>query len=154
MKQPHHFIKVLVLVLLGLLVATAFGMTSMWGSARPTVVEETLDPALVAKGKQIFRYDTFGDEAYWTDTLRMHEVITRSVSPATALKVGLKVDVDVLPQAMQAAITSGQIDLNDPATTIALLKLNAVLGLKGTVRTVGEIGRASCREGGEEAVGH
>jgi mono/diheme cytochrome c family protein len=97
---------------------------------------EPLDPVLVAQGKEIFRFDTFGDEKYWTDTLRMHEVIQRGVSPAAALGVGLKVDVDSLPQAVKDALAAGQVDLNSPATTVTLLKLNAVVGLKGQVQTV------------------
>jgi mono/diheme cytochrome c family protein len=92
-----------------------------------------LDPELVAEGKTIFRFDTFGDETFWTDTLRMHEVIRTSVSPATALSVGLKVDVDALPQSVKDALASGQIDLDDPATTVALLELGAVVGLVGEV---------------------
>jgi cytochrome c553 len=99
-------------------------------------LERPLDPALVAEGRDIFRFDTFGDEVYWSDTLRMHEVIATTVSPATALQVGLKVDADALPQAVKAAIGAGQVDLTDPATTVTLLKLNAVVGLKGTVQTV------------------
>ncbi|MGH7506581.1 MAG: hypothetical protein ACRELX_13055 [Longimicrobiales bacterium] len=95
-----------------------------------------LDPALVAEGQEIFRYDTFGDEAYWTDTLRMHEVVASSVSPALALQVGLKVDVDALPAEVQQALAAGEVDLDDPATTVTLLKLDAVLGLRGTVETV------------------
>src|SRR5262245_39186618 len=81
-----------------------------------------LDPALVASGKDIFRFDTFGDDAYWTDTLRLHEVIENGVSPAAALSVGLKVDVDALPESVRNAIAAGQVDLNSPATTVALLK--------------------------------
>jgi mono/diheme cytochrome c family protein len=95
-----------------------------------------LDPQLVAQGKDIFRFDTFGDEVYWTDTLRMHEVIASGVSPKTALAVGLKVDSDALPESVKAAIAAGQVDLDDPATTVTLLKLNAVVGLQGTVETV------------------
>jgi hypothetical protein len=98
---------------------------------------EQLDPALVAEGKEIFRFDTFGDEKYWTDTLRMHEVIESAVTPAAALSVGLKVDVDALPQAVRDALAAGQVDLNSTATTLALLKLNAVVGVKGQVETVG-----------------
>ena len=98
---------------------------------------EPLDPALVAQGKEIFRFDTFGDEKYWTDTLRMHEVIQRAVTPAAALGVGLKVDADALPQAVKDALAAGQVDLDSPATTVTLLKLNAVVGLKGQVQTVG-----------------
>jgi mono/diheme cytochrome c family protein len=92
--------------------------------------------ALVAEGKQIFRFDTFGDEAKWTDTLRLHEVIPAAVDPTTALAVGLKVDAEALPPDVVAGIQNGSISLTDPATTVALLKLDAVVGLKGTVETV------------------
>jgi mono/diheme cytochrome c family protein len=98
---------------------------------------EQLDSSLVREGKDIFRFDTFGDEQYWTDTLRMHEVIESGVSPATALAVGLKVDVDSLPDAIKSALAAGQVDLDDPATTVALLKLNAVVGVRGEVSSVG-----------------
>ncbi|HXT49063.1 MAG TPA: hypothetical protein VN717_10525, partial [Gemmatimonadaceae bacterium] len=95
-----------------------------------------LSPALIAQGKDIFRFETFGDESFWTDTLRMHEVIEHAVDPTTALAVGLKVDTDSLPPGVVAAIQSGAISLTDPATTVALLKLNAVVGVKGTVQNV------------------
>jgi cytochrome c5 len=92
--------------------------------------------ALVAQGKQIFRSDTFGDEAFWTDTLHMNDVITAAVDPVTALSVGLKVDSEALPPAVVTAIQQGQVDLTSPATTITLLKLNAVVGVKGTVESI------------------
>ena len=113
---------------------------------------------LVAQGQQIFRFDTFGDETQWTDTLRLHETIRTAVDPTTALSVGLKVDSQALPAAVVAGIQNGTVDLKSPATTVALLKLDAVVGLKATVETVNgkdtltrvgvtcEIGRASCRE--------
>ena len=88
-------------------------------------------PAQIASGQQIFRFDTFGDDSFWTDTLRIHEIITAAVSPATALSVGLKVDADALPPGLLQSA-----DLNSPATTVALLKLKAVVGLKGTVETI------------------
>lgn len=94
------------------------------------------DTTQAEQGKQIFRFDTFGDEAQWTDTLRMHEVIRTAVDPVTALSVGLKVDAEALPVAVVNGIQNGRIDLTSPATTVALLKLNAVIGLKGTVETV------------------
>ncbi|MEA2723465.1 MAG: hypothetical protein QOH59_1236 [Gemmatimonadales bacterium] len=97
---------------------------------------EPPDPALAAQGKEIFRFDTYGDETFWTDTLRMHEVIQAAVDPTTALAVGLKVDAEALPAEVVAGIQSGAISLTDPATTVALLKLNAVVGLKGTVETI------------------
>jgi hypothetical protein len=82
-------------------------------------------------GKSIFRFDTFGDEQLWTDTLRMQHAL-KDVSPSTALSVGLKVDSDVLPPTLINAIKAGQ-GLNDPAVTIQLLKLNAVIGVIGKV---------------------
>jgi mono/diheme cytochrome c family protein len=88
-------------------------------------------PVMSAKprdGKAIFRFDTFGDEQLWTNTLRMHEVIATAVSPVAALGVGLKVDADALPADF---LTTH--DLNDPATTVELLRLNAVVGLMGKV---------------------
>ncbi len=94
---------------------------------------ETLDPLLVAQGRQIFRDSTFQDERFWTDTARMHEVVQGAVSPQLALQVGLKVDVDALPQGVKDALAAGQVDLTSPATTVTLLKLGAVVGLRGTV---------------------
>ena len=95
------------------------------------------DAALIALGKKTFRFDTFGDEAKWTDTLRIHEVIASAVDPTTALAVGLKVDVDALPADVQQGIKNGSVDLKSPQTTITLLKLNAVVGLVGQVTTEG-----------------
>src|SRR5690349_16676672 len=89
-------------------------------------------------GQQIFRYDTFGDEQLWTNVLRMHEVVA-SVDPATALAVGLKVDGDPLPPSVIAAIHAGQVDLTNPAVTTELLRLNAVVGLKGAVDGTGRL---------------
>ena len=93
-------------------------------------------PQTLAEGQQVFRFETFGDEQFWTDTARMHEVVQKSVSPALALKVGLKVDAEAIPADVAQAIKDGKVDLNSPATTVTLLKLNAVVGLKGTVTTV------------------
>jgi hypothetical protein len=89
-----------------------------------------------ASGKEIFRFDTFGDEQLWTDQLRMHEVIESSLDPRTALELGLKVDVDALPPAVRDGIANGQVDLTDPATTVALIKLNAVVGIMGKVERI------------------
>jgi hypothetical protein len=102
-----------------------------------------LTPATHARqpdGQAIFRFDTFGDEQLWTDVLRMHEVIP-TVDPATALAVGLKVDVEALPAEVIAALHAGQVDLTDPAVTVALLRLNAVVGVKGTVDQTGQLTR-------------
>ena len=99
------------------------------------------------EGKQIFRYDTFGDEVYWTDKLKLHQAIEGSkfggvgpgVSPKTALAVGLKVDMDALPADLVAKIKRGEVNLDDPATTLALIKLDSVLGLKGTFNIDGSL---------------
>jgi len=113
-------------------IAAGFAAVSCGGSDD----SDAQHAALVEQGKQTFRYDTFGDEVQWTDTLRMHEVISAAVDPTTALSVGLKVDADALPQAVVDGIRNGSISLTSPATTVALLKLNAVVGLKGTVETI------------------
>jgi len=124
-----------------LVVAACATQTPSYGAAPQTptgagAVTDDFSPATLAAGQNVFRFDTFGDEQFWTDTARMHEVVQRSVSPATALSVGLKVDADAIPADVAAAIKAGKVDLNDLATTVTLLKLNAVVGLKGTVTAV------------------
>ena len=102
---------------------------------------------LAAQGRNIFRFDTFGDEDFWGGTLGLHKAIEGAkfggvgpgVSPVTALSVGLKVDQDALPLSVVQAIQAGQVDLNDPATTLALLKLNAVVGVTGFFNTDGSL---------------
>ena len=131
-ERRASWIGAALLVAFGLLVATAF-VACDDGTTGPLDQPERLDPALVAQGKEVFRFETFDDERFWTDTARMHEVVQTSVSPELALAVGLKVDADALPQAVKDAIAGGQVDLTDPATTVTLLKLGAVVGLDGTV---------------------
>lgn len=106
---------------------------------------------MLTDGRKIFRFDTFGSEAFWGDALQLHKAIAGEknggvgpgVSPKTALSVGLKVDADALPAALVAQIKAGKVNLDDPATTIALLKLNAVVGVTafanpdGGVRSMG-----------------
>jgi len=94
-----------------------------------------VDTAFLDQGKNIFRFDTFGDETTWTDTLKMNQVIEAAVDPTTALAVGLKVDADALPQSVVDGISNGSISLKDPQTTLALISLDAVVGIKGTVAT-------------------
>jgi len=83
-------------------------------------------------GQEIFRFNTFNDEQLWTDVLRMHEVLP-SVPPATALAVGLKVDVDALPPPVIAALKEGRLNVKDPRVTVRLLEMNAVVGVVGKV---------------------
>ena len=95
---------------------------------------------MLAEGKQTFRFETFGDEAYWTDALQLNKAITGEknggvgggLSPKAALAAGLKVDMDVIPADVAAAIKAGKVNLDDPAVTLTLLQLNAVVGVKGT----------------------
>jgi hypothetical protein len=102
---------------------------------------------MIADGRQTFRFDTFGDQAFWGDTLQLHQAIEGAklggvgpgVSPKTALAVGLKVDVDALPPSLVQALKAGQVDLDDPATTLALLKLNAVVGVTGFFKPEGNL---------------
>jgi cytochrome c peroxidase len=106
---------------------------------------------MLAQGRQTFRFDTFGDQGFWGDTLQLHRAIEGQnlggvgpgVSPKTALAVGLKVDVDALPEQLREQLSAGQVNLDDPATTLALMKLNAVVGVTGffnpdgTLRSMG-----------------
>jgi mono/diheme cytochrome c family protein len=122
---------------IGLAMMGVFALVGGCGGGDDSSAQQA-DPAargnnLVAQGRQIFRFDTFGDEAKWTDTLRMHEIIAAAVDPTTALRVGLKVDADALPQSVKDGIAAGTVDLTSPATTLTLLKLDAVVGLKGRV---------------------
>ena len=94
---------------------------------------------LLDEGRRVFRYETFGDEAYWGETLKLHRAIAGAklggvgpgVSPKTALSVGLKVDVDAIPAPVAAALKAGKVDLDDPGSTMVLLKANAVVGVTG-----------------------
>jgi hypothetical protein len=103
--------------------------------------------AIFNQGRQIFRYDTFGDEAFWGDTLHLHQAIAGEhlggvgpgVSPKTALSVGLKVDADALPASLVEQIKAGKVNLDDPATTLALLKLNSVVGITGIFDKQGKL---------------
>ncbi len=117
----------------------AFVISAPATRAEQTVATSERERATRHKdGQAIFRFDTFGDEQFWTDVLRMHEVIP-TVDPATALAVGLKVDVDALPADLVKALRAGRVDLKNPAVTISLLRLNAVVGVKGTVDRGGRL---------------
>ena len=103
--------------------------------------------AMLEQGRKTFRFDTFGSEAFWGDALQLHKAIAGAknggvgpgVSPKTALAVGLKVDADALPPALKKQIAAGKVDLDDPATTIALLKLNAVVGVTAFANADGSV---------------
>lgn len=102
---------------------------------------------MAKQGRNTFRFDTFGDEAFWGDTLHLHQAIEGTklggvgpgLTPLTALAVGLKVDVDALPQSLIDALKQGKVNLNDPATTLVLLKLNSIVGVTGHFNSQGTL---------------
>src|SRR4029077_17759193 len=102
---------------------------------------------MMKEGQHIFRYDTFGSEAFWGDALQLHKAIAGEknggvgggVSPKTALSVRLQGDSDALPDSLKQQIKDGKVDLDDPATTLALLKLNSVVGVTGIFDKSGNI---------------
>jgi hypothetical protein len=108
---------------------------------------QTQATQLVDQGRQIFRFDTFGDEQFWGDSLKLHRAVAGAanggvgpgLSPRAALGVGLKVDVDALPPELQQALQRGEVDLDDPAVTLALLKLQAVVGVTGFFDSSGSL---------------
>jgi hypothetical protein len=125
---------------LALTLAVVFAVQSPTAGA-PQATRRAVERSAPGKpldGRSIFRFDTFGDEQLWTDVLRMHEVLP-GVSPATALSVGLKVDADALPRNVVRALRSGNVDVNDPAVTLQLLRVNAVVGVIGTVTDDGQL---------------
>jgi hypothetical protein len=145
-------------ILVGLILLTGLAVCSyhLVGAQKASAQTETTgfdalipdnsDRAL-KEGRHTFRFDTFGDEAWWGDTLHLHEAIEGAklggtgpgISPATALSLGLRVDLDALPQSLVQQIKMGKINLNDPAVTLALLKLNAVVGVTGRSNADGSL---------------
>jgi cytochrome c2 len=141
------FVAAAMMVLLG---AQTSATWEEQGKGKLTEAERTTDAnaqGMLSEGKQTFRFDTFGDEVFWSDTLQLHRAIAGAnqggvgpgVSPKTALAVGLKVDSDALPGSLVAQLKHGRVNLDDPATTLALLKLDAVVGVKGTFNQTGNL---------------
>ena len=101
----------------------------------------------IAEGKRTFRFNTFGDEVFWGDALKLHQAIAGAanggvgpgLSPNQALALGLKVDVEALPGSLKRDLKAGRVDLDDPATTLALLRLNAVVGVTGFFQGNGQL---------------
>lgn len=134
-----------VFLIVAIVAMTRSASVGAQGTNKNPVIENATQK--LQAGEQTFRFDTFGDEAFWGDTLKLHQAIEGAklggvgpgVSPATALAVGLKVDVDALPSNLLQQIQKGQVNLNDPAVTLALLKLNAVLGVTGVFNPSGTL---------------
>ena len=134
-----------------LVVVVPAAVATLWLSSRSSARADRSEAAvtdhavvenarlMLNEGRRVFRYETFGDEVFWGDTLKLHQAIAGSklggvgpgVSPKTALSVGLKVDVDAVPVAVVSALKAGTVDLDDPASTMVLLKANAVVGITG-----------------------
>ena len=151
MPQKSAFINIRCVALAGcVLGAVVCAHPSKENEQAPLV---TADPviknaaAIIRDGRNIFRFDTYGDEAFWGDALQLHQAIEGSqfggvgpgVSPRTALALGLKVDSDALPVQVLNDLRKGQINLDDVSFTLALLKNDAVVGVKGFFNTNGSL---------------
>jgi len=143
--RSNLIVMVLVLLFAGMLATSHSEPAGPANTRKDPVVQNATQK--VEQGEQIFRFDTFGDQAFWGDTLKLHQAIEGArlggvgpgVSPKTALAVGLKVDVDALPSNLLQQILHGKVNLNDPAVTLALLQLNAVVGLTGFFNSSGTL---------------
>lgn len=159
--KKKTFVIVSLVGIMAICQCTKMGTTENNNSEASSVLATKMNQGkqgLIEQGKEIFRFDAFGDEDFWSGLLHIDKAILGEVnggygpgvSPNTALSVGLKVDAEALPPEVVAGITSGAISLDDPKSTIALLKLNAVVGVKGnfdpsgtTLQSIG-ITCASC----------
>lgn len=132
----------LIVMSMTLLVRCSGDTNGQTGSSPGKNVDPITDNAnkMLEEGRQVFRFETFGDEVYWTDALQLHKSILGEknggvgpgLSPKAALAAGLKVDMEVIPADVADAIKAGKVNLDDPAVTLTLLQINAVVGVKGT----------------------
>ena len=145
--KKHSIVLVLVsLIFIVIISMSLIQCTNSTSAQTSAAKKEREDPIsdnakqMLAEGKQTFRFETFGDETYWTDAVQLNKAISgeknggvgAGLSPKSALGAGLKVDMDVIPADVAAAIKAGKVNLDDPAVTLTLLQLNAVVGVKGT----------------------
>src|SRR5437867_770057 len=149
--QKNSIINIGSIVVVGSVLTTlVYAQSSKKIEQAPLAAEDTVvhnAAALLQHGRNIFRYDTYGDETFWGDALQLHQAIQGSqfggvgpgVSPKTALALGLKVDSDALPAQVLAKLRQGQIDLDNVGVTLTLLKNDAVVGVKGLFKTDGSL---------------
>ena len=151
MTSKPTFKRLLILTgcsFLAVVLSTASGAGSQASSGQARTFDDVIQSnaeKMIEQGRQIFRYDTFGDEAFWGGALELHRAIEGEhfggvgpgLSPAAALGAGLKVDAEALPPNVLNAIRKGRVNLNDPAVTMALLDANAVVGLTATRNSQG-----------------
>ncbi|MGZ3808999.1 MAG: hypothetical protein ACXVCE_13010, partial [Bacteriovorax sp.] len=117
-------------ILLSFLLFTTAGLSAKAGTPEENGDIDSNSRRMFERGREIFRYDTFGSEAYWGDQLKLHDAIKGAknggvgpgLSPKAALAAGLKVDTGRLSQELLSAIKAGKVDLDDPNTTLVLLK--------------------------------
>jgi len=128
------YMKILKNKIVGLTIFSVLSLTGCNNSSSESNVATEFDP------QDTFRYETFGDEAFWTDVLKWNEVVT-TISPVAALGVGLKVDSEAVPKETLNAVLASEVLLNDPKTTLALLKMDAVVGIKATVEEDGTVSK-------------
>src|SRR5262249_61490111 len=139
MTRPTFRTLLVALSLIWLLTIVVAIARNRQGKPPHDEIREVLDngTAKVTRGRDAFRFDTFGDQAFWGDTLRLHQAIEGArfggigpgVSPKVALSVGLKVDIDALPAELVEQVLHGRVNVDDPAVTLTLLKLNAGVGV-------------------------
>lgn len=147
-KRGAVVVLISTLVLLASLAVVVSARPRGRASARLDNVVTQNALTLIEQGREIFRFDTFGDEVFWGDTLQLHRAIAgdalggvgTGLTPKKALELGLKVDLDALPKKVRRQIKAGTIDVEDPATTLALLQLNAVVGVTGFFKPDGSLG--------------
>jgi mono/diheme cytochrome c family protein len=123
----HYRVLVVLTLFLVLVASAAFPRGP---NRRPRPRPPSRGDLLISEGRQTFRFDTFGDETFWGGMLRLHEAIA-TLTPKQVLALGLKVDADALPPRLKLALKQGRVNLDDPVTTLALLRLNAVVGVTG-----------------------
>lgn len=150
LKKYQEPILAITLSLAALLFASLVVKADLAGRLRQSMLDAQIDAnalSMVSQGRDTFRNDTFGDEDFWGGTLKLHQAIEGAanggvgtgVSPKVALAVGLKVDSEALPPQVIQALKNGQVNLDDPKTTLALLQLGAVVGVKGQFNTDGSL---------------
>ena len=146
MRRHLGFVCLLAFLILCFVLVSQLPVGSQSKTQGKSAIDTSIDNharTMIANGRQIFRYDTFGSEAFWGDALQLHKAIAGEknggigpgISPKVALSVGLKVDADALPDALKQQLKNVKVDLDNPATTLALLKLNTVVGETGFFQT-------------------
>ncbi|HUS05323.1 MAG TPA: hypothetical protein VMZ52_03455 [Bryobacteraceae bacterium] len=144
--RTKHLVLLLSAVLAG---CSAKNTKEIAGTDGPTVNGEAVprQDGSANSGREVFRFETFGNEGFWTDAVRMPAGIQAArVTPLQALQLGLFVDSDALDKTTLQALTAelktdptGKTStvLNDPNVTEKLVKTNAIIGMPAKGDKVG-----------------